>query len=427
MRWNATLAIVYINVALYALCFQLQRPIEPFLVDKLSQGADSQEAFGQLGSFFSVIQTIGSPVVGVLVDRIGPKHSFMFVFAGSALSYGILSCATSMSMLYLSKLPALLQHAFLVAQTIVSVVVVEAERAEALGLLMTSYTVGATIGPFVGGVLGASGDYYLGARLAAAGSVLSVVLTMFIPAPEGPAQRKQEKHQQRSVSESLQAVLRNPVVLCVLVTKVASSVANSITQTARPLILKNQFGLLEAGIGFTMSAGMAANAVGGATLVGWMTNRLSPSNVVACCLLGCSLLHVCSAVTVHGDTGLLVTSQLSSILPGTELHHSGPFVASSVLGGLLAFVMATVLTSVSTSAVPAELRGSLMGVEHAMFSLARVGTPALSVRILTQYGAETVSGICAMLVFGVWLGWQLYASKRLQSLKSAQSKDCKAQ
>jgi hypothetical protein len=32
---NTTLYIVYVNVLLYATCFQLQRPIEPFMVEKL--------------------------------------------------------------------------------------------------------------------------------------------------------------------------------------------------------------------------------------------------------------------------------------------------------------------------------------------------------------------------------------------------------
>ncbi len=40
---------------------------------------------------------------------------------------------------------------------------------------------GATIGPYAGGLLGAEGDYYLGAKLAAAGSMLSVVLSLFLP------------------------------------------------------------------------------------------------------------------------------------------------------------------------------------------------------------------------------------------------------
>ena len=86
-----------------------------------------------------------------------------------------------MNLLYLSKIPALVQHAFLCAQTILSVDVIEADRAQALGMLMTSYTIGATIGPFVGGLVGASGDYYFGAQLATGGSILSIFLSMLIP------------------------------------------------------------------------------------------------------------------------------------------------------------------------------------------------------------------------------------------------------
>ena len=49
------------------------------------------------------------------------------------------------------------------------------------GTVRLRYTVGATIGPYAGGLLGAEGDYYLGAKLAAAGSMLSVVLSLFLP------------------------------------------------------------------------------------------------------------------------------------------------------------------------------------------------------------------------------------------------------
>ena len=51
-----------------------------------------------------------------------------------------------MEMLYLSKLPAMLQHAFLCAQTLIALNVEEEDRGQALGMLMTSYTIGATIG-----------------------------------------------------------------------------------------------------------------------------------------------------------------------------------------------------------------------------------------------------------------------------------------
>ena len=54
MKWTPALLIVYVNILLYAVCYQLQRPIEPFLVDKLSsKSTDSKQAYGQLQSFFS--------------------------------------------------------------------------------------------------------------------------------------------------------------------------------------------------------------------------------------------------------------------------------------------------------------------------------------------------------------------------------------
>lgn len=59
-----TLLLIYVNVALYATCFQIQRPLEPFLVDKLGLGGDSGGEYAKLQSFFSVMQTLGSLVAG---------------------------------------------------------------------------------------------------------------------------------------------------------------------------------------------------------------------------------------------------------------------------------------------------------------------------------------------------------------------------
>ncbi|EJK50678.1 hypothetical protein THAOC_30279 [Thalassiosira oceanica] len=180
-------AITYVNIILYALSYQLQRPVEPYLLASLIRGdgdaADDEgaanRAYGRLTSFFSAIQTVGSPVVGTLLDRIGPKKTSVLVFGGSAASYWILSVATTPALLFLSKIPTLLQHAFLVGQAIV----VSQEghdataRAAALGRMTTMYTIGATVGPALGGYL-ATSDMYAGARLAVVGSVISVILSL---------------------------------------------------------------------------------------------------------------------------------------------------------------------------------------------------------------------------------------------------------
>ena len=56
------------------------------------------------------------------------------------------------------------------------------DRLKALGLLTTSCTIGGVIGPYVGGVLGSSGDYFIGATYAALISIISAVIVLiFIP------------------------------------------------------------------------------------------------------------------------------------------------------------------------------------------------------------------------------------------------------
>ena len=123
-RNTRILLIVYINIILYATCFQLQRPLEPFLIDKLTssttptashiinEGSDNNKSsneYARLQSFFSIIQTFGSIITGYLLDKYTTKLGFLITFIASALSYYILSISTTMSLLYLSKVPSLLQ------------------------------------------------------------------------------------------------------------------------------------------------------------------------------------------------------------------------------------------------------------------------------------------------------------------------------
>jgi MFS family permease len=59
-----------------------------------------------------------------------------------------------------------LQHGFLVAQTAIADQTSDgATRLTALGYLTTAYTVGASIGPALGGYLGESGNYFIGAKV----------------------------------------------------------------------------------------------------------------------------------------------------------------------------------------------------------------------------------------------------------------------
>ena len=89
---NSTLVIIYLNIFLYALCYQMQRPLEPYLVDRLviTEGSAANE-YARLQSFFFIVQTLGSLFIGRLIDNIGYKWGFILNFVASALSYFILS------------------------------------------------------------------------------------------------------------------------------------------------------------------------------------------------------------------------------------------------------------------------------------------------------------------------------------------------
>lgn len=103
-------------------------------------------------------------LAGFFLDKFGYKIGFIINFLASALSYYFLSQATTMEMLYLSKIPSMFQHGFLCAQMAISVITEEGKsRAAVLGMLTTCYTIGMVVGPAVGGILGSTGDYYYGA------------------------------------------------------------------------------------------------------------------------------------------------------------------------------------------------------------------------------------------------------------------------
>ena len=421
-----TLLIIYINVALYATCFQLQRPLEPFLVERLLKTADGTSGgvasnatstaaaseYARLQSFFSAVQTVGSLASGLAIDRFGVRGGFVITFAASALSYYLLSISSTIGVLYASKVPTVLQAGFLCAQTAVSQVTADGpERIAALGRLTMAYTIGVVIGPTLGGYLGASGNYVLGAQLAVAGSLVSIVLALLMPAA-GSASSASGKKQDGASSASTDAGVATPVAAPVpalsvlgivrlvwplLLAKTVTGVANAMRDTAAPLVLKNQFGFDERAMGTLMGATAAVNAVvnGGllaplAARFGANLNALIASALGASALLGLvqaavlsgSFLNAAVAPLQQAGTTLLCaigmgcsdgpaavwwTSNVAAAAAAALSTHRMPlFIASSFCLSVIQYVLATTLTGESTARVEASSRGTLLGIEHSL-------------------------------------------------------------
>jgi predicted MFS family arabinose efflux permease len=399
-RDNAALWVTYANIVLYALCYQLQRPVEPFLVQQLSQNAADAasitQTYGRLQAFFSTIQTVGSPLVGILLDRVGIRQASAMVFLASAASYAILAVATDMNLLFYSKIPTALQHAFLVAQATAATSTGgdEAARAQALGRMTTAYTVGATIGPAVGGYLAEKGDLYAAAKLAVVGSLLSVLLSLlFLPNVVNPKQIQSANSgeladstikKKRSFLDELRRsgeISVRSALWPLLLVKVIGGVAASMHATALPMLLTQKLGFDPAQLGIAMSSSMFAIAAFGAAGMAPLTNMLGAAGLAKVglglrAILGFAIAAVVSVSFKHDGVMMQV-------------------IIASVLHALASHALATGLTTQTTGVVGAQEQGALLGLEHGLFSLARIGGPEMGTALLAAgKGFWLVAGAC---------------------------------
>eukprot|EP01041_Mallomonas_annulata_P004952 gene4952-9900_t len=385
---------------------ELVRPIEPFMVEKLNIKGDAVAEYARLQSFFSVVQTIGSLIFGVMIDRFGSKGGFIISFVASALSYGLVANATTLSILYLSKVPTIFQAGFLCAQVAASQATADGpDRVIALGRLTFAYTIGSVIGPAIGGWIGASGDYYLGAKLAVGGSLLSVLLTLLMPnKADSPFEStKASKDIDSPIEikkESVYEVIRS--VWLILFTKLVTGIASSMSTTTFPLILKNIYNLNESSSGMSLSIIQLFNAIATGFLMGPITNLLggSPLVVATYCLYGMTALFTLSS-TIEATTSIILTST----------HRFCIFFILCIFLSVMQYVLGTTLTGESTARVGPQSKGILIGTEHSLFAAARIASPQMGVYLLQYGGIPAVAGASGAVFFSVSILWNYFNKK----------------
>jgi MFS family permease len=432
LNTDKVLWITYINIILYALSYQLQRPVEPYLIKSLiekeeSEGSSSSsssinQTYGNLQSFFSFCQFFGSPLVGILLDRIGIRKTSIIVFIASALSYSILASASDLSLLFVSKIPTIFQAAFLVAQATAATSTGDdaSLRAAALGRMTTAYTIGATIGPALGGYLAGKGDFYIGAKFAVAGSLLSAILSfLFLPDNNNVQQEEESPTATSSTSttttsslslsspqedkiknkrsfledtcRSAEIALR-PTIWPLLMVKVMGGVCASMHSTVIPLVLTQTLKFEPQQLGLVMSCGMFAVAAFGAFAMAPLANTLGSFGMMNTGLIARSILGLIMAGMVAAYASLLESTTTTSI----EFIIMQVIVVS-ILHALSQHVLATGLTTQTTGNVDKNEQGSLLGLEHSLFSLARIGGPAIATALLGFGGMLPVEMACGSL------------------------------
>jgi multidrug resistance protein len=128
--------------------FMVVLPLLPFYALKLNASA---ETIGQLIAAFSIAQLLASPVWGRVSDRYGRRPALLIGLSASAVAYVVFGLATSVWLLFLSRL---VQGAgggtTGVAQAYVADTVQPGDRARALGWLSAATSAGVMVGPAIG-------------------------------------------------------------------------------------------------------------------------------------------------------------------------------------------------------------------------------------------------------------------------------------
>ena len=409
-----SLLTIDVLIIIYALAYQLQTPLEPFLVDKLATGVDSKAAYARLQSFFGFVQLIGSLLVGAMIDRFGVKIMLLVNFLACAASYALLALADSngsLTLLFASKIPTIFMAGFLCAQTAVSTLTSPgAERVEQLGRLTMAYTIGSTIGPSLGGILGTA----IAPRIAIILSTLAGAGALTLPnhgldstTASTPTISSPTTTNDVDVDKSWLMRARNVLLLTwpFVATKFAAGFFNMASSSIRTLALKNIFMLTAAQIGLVMSTISFGTAIASLSL-GALT-RLAGSEIslVRVCLFGAAVLFSIQTV-VFLTLQTINESQANKSMSDTTTLGA-IFVTLAVALALCTFPLSTTLTASSTSRVPSHAKGTLIGIEHAIFSCAAMTGPPLGVLALEYIGISGVAALASTAYATLFMCWTI--------------------
>lgn len=145
------LVIIFLTVFIDLLGFGIIIPLLPFYAESFGASAFT---IGLLGTSFSLMQFVFSPIWGRWSDKIGRKPIIMLGLMGSCLSYLALALATSLPMIFFARIIGGIAGANIpTAQAYIADVTTPENRARGMGMVGAAFGLGFIFGPAIGGVL----------------------------------------------------------------------------------------------------------------------------------------------------------------------------------------------------------------------------------------------------------------------------------
>lgn len=352
---NGPLLVILVTVFLNIVGLGLILPVLPFYAT--AYGANGEQV-ALLFTMFSGLQFLTSPVFGALSDRFGRRPIILLGIVGEFVGYLILGSATSLSLVFLSRLVAGATAGNISAtQAYVADITPFKERTRAYSLVGAAFGAGLLFGPALGGAL-----TFVDSRAPAFGAGVLVALNFLFAYVALPESHPRERRSYKPIASQLNPfsvmvpLVRRPVLRGPLLATLFLNIALTGFQANFAVFASGRFGMGPTGVAGLFVASGFANIVVQAILVPRLSTRISDATLV---LAG-------SAVNAAGNLATAFTP-LPSVFWGSLPTLTGGY---SLTRGPL--------TSLITKLVPPTEQGMANGGIQATISLAGVVGPILA-------------------------------------------------
>ncbi len=355
------LVIIFVTVFIDLLGFGIIIPLLPFYAE--SYGA-SAFTIGLLGTSFSLMQFVFSPIWGRWSDKIGRKPIILLGLMGSCLSYLALALATSLTLIFLARIIGGIAGANIpTAQAYIADVTTPENRAKGMGMVGAAFGLGFIFGPAIGGLLsrfGPEAPMWFASALCLANFIGAWFLL-----PESRPVSPSTKTLGRL--EAFRHALTSPALVLLLALYFIVTAAFSSFEATFALFSAARFGFTSTSIGFLFAfIGLVLATIQG-VLVHKVVRRVGEARLIPVAIF-CIALGVGMVPFVWSVPTLLVA--LGVLAVGMGFNNPS-------------------LTSMVSRLSDADDQGGILGLASSLASLGRVIGPAWGGFLYDSYGMTT--------------------------------------
>jgi multidrug resistance protein len=373
------LVIIFVTIFIDLLGFGIIIPLLPFYAE--SFGATALMV-GLLGTSYSLMQFVFSPIWGRWSDHIGRKPIILLGLLGSCVSYLTLALAATLPVVFLARILGGIAGANIpTAQAYVADVTTAENRARGMGMMGAAFGLGFIFGPAIGGALSGFGPS-VPMWFASALCLLNFAAAWWL-LPESRVIEKKGATLGRL--DLFRRALEHPQLTLLLALYFMVTMAFSGFEATFALFSERRFGFTASSIGFVFTFIGTVLALVQGVIVGKVVKRVGEPRLIPAAIF---LIAV--------SIGLVPFSYSVPVL----------LLAVGVLAVGMGFNSPAMSSMVSRLSDPND-QGGMLGLASSLASLGRVVGPAWGGFLFDHFGMA-VPYLCAagmmLLAFGLSFG-----------------------